>query len=139
DRTPGRSRRPTRRPPLGLERLEDRAVPDASGVLVGTTLTITGTPQPFERVTLALDPASNQLVLSNFGVETQRFDSAAVTDIDITAVALNAQITVADNVLQPATITGGPGVNVLQGGGGPTNFNAGPSENRLVGGPVDGN
>src|SRR4051812_12271007 len=90
--------------PLKVERLEDRTVPDASGALSGTTLNITGGAGGFDQLTLDLDPNTNQLVLSESGQERGRFASAAVTQININAVALNNNIQVLSGVSQPTTI-----------------------------------
>src|SRR4051812_35080206 len=96
------SRRPKPAHPhrcLDLEPLEDRTVPDASGVLAGSTLTITGGGGAFDRLNLALDRGANQLVLREFGQERGRFDNAAVTQIVINATALNNDIDIAPDVL----------------------------------------
>src|SRR5947208_14761365 len=96
-----RRSQPTRPPrPLRLEPLEDRTAPDASGVLAGTSLTITGGGGAFDRLTLTRDPAANQLVLREFGREVARFDNAAVAQIVINATALNNDIDIAANVWQ---------------------------------------
>src|SRR5579872_5782121 len=101
---------------LGLERLEDRTVLDASGALTGTTLTITGGGGGIDQLTLDRNTVTNQLVLTEFGKVVGTFDSAAVTQININATALNNNIQVTPAVLQAATINGGPGNNVLQAG-----------------------
>jgi len=120
---------------LRLEPLEDRTAPDASGVLAGGTLTVTGGGGAFDKLDLDFDPGANQLVLREFGREVARFDNAAVTQIVINATAFNNDIAIAPDVLQASTIRGGAGNNVLQAGAGSSMLVAGPGTNRLTGGP----
>jgi hypothetical protein len=103
---------PRPRRSLRLEPLEDRTAPDASGVLAGGTLTVTGGGGAFDKLDLDFDPGANQLVLREFGQEVARFDNAAVNQIVINATALNNDIAIAPDVLQASTIRGGAGNNV---------------------------
>src|SRR5580692_9826719 len=77
---------------LHLERLEDRTVLDASGVLSGSTLTITGGGGGIDQLTLDLNSTTNQLVLTEFGQVVGTFNNASVTQININATALNNNI-----------------------------------------------
>jgi uncharacterized protein GlcG (DUF336 family) len=131
-RRPGPTRKYRR---LRLEALENRTVPAASGVLSGTTLTITGGGGGFDELDLTLNASTNQLVLLEFNQIVGVFDNAAVQQITINATALNNDITIDQSVLQAATIQGGPDSNILQAGAGSTLLIAGPGTNRLMGGP----
>jgi uncharacterized protein GlcG (DUF336 family) len=122
-------------PPLMLEALEDRYLLDVSAVLAAGALTITGMPNAINRIDVTLDTATNQIVVLDFGVERGRFDSAAVNSITVNAAGQSNEVHIGSNVLQPAILQGGPGLNRLFAGGGPTNLIAGPGANRLVGGP----
>jgi uncharacterized protein GlcG (DUF336 family) len=123
-----------RRVRLGVEPLEDRTVPTAMGTLTAGTLTVTGTFAAYEQITLSRDPLSNEIVLSDGGVEQARFPSALISSITVQSRAGLSIVRVADDVLQPAILQGGPGTNHLFGGGGPTSVVAGPGVNRLRGG-----
>lgn len=136
---------------LEVERLEDRNLMDANGVLAAGTLTVmSAAPSPFERIGIFRDAAADQLVLTNFGNETARFASAAVANISIVATANDVQVRVDPSVFQPTTITASNGTilnlnsffnginanakNVLLGGGGPTTFVTSIGVTRAVGG-----
>jgi uncharacterized protein GlcG (DUF336 family) len=119
---------------LALERLENRCVPDATAVLSAGHLTVTGLPAAFDRITLSLDAASGQVVLSDNGTPTARFNSADVHSITVNSEAHLCVVRIDPQVLQPATINGGPGTNFLYAGGGPSTLVAGPKGNRLAGG-----
>jgi uncharacterized protein GlcG (DUF336 family) len=136
-RTARRSHPPRPQRPLRLEPLEDRTAPDASGVLAGGVLTVTGGGGAFDKINLDLDPNPNQLVLREFGREVARFDNGAVTQIVINGTAQNNDIEISSAVLQASTIRGGAGNNVLQAGAGSSNLVAGPGTNRLLGGLGD--
>ncbi len=118
-----------------LEELEDRCVPDATSVLSGGNLVITGQPVAFDRITLTLDSPSNEIILADNGVPTAQFNSADVASITVNAMAHLSIVRIDPQLLQPATINGGPGTNFLYAGGGPSTLVAGPGGSRLVGGP----
>jgi uncharacterized protein GlcG (DUF336 family) len=129
--------RPQQPAPLALERLESRVLLDASAVLAGGVLNVLGGPGN-DRINLRLDAAPAQLVLLDGGREVGRFASAAVTQVNIDAGSGNNVVRIANDVLQPATISGGPGVNVFYAGGGPTTLVGGDGANKLVAGPGQG-
>jgi uncharacterized protein GlcG (DUF336 family) len=120
-----------------LERLEDRCVPDATGVLNGTDLVVTGTPVPFDRITLSLDAANKQIVLSDNGTEVSRFSSDSVTGITVNTAARLSIVRIDPALTQPATVNGGAGTNFVFAGSAPSTLVAGPGGNRLAGGAGD--
>jgi uncharacterized protein GlcG (DUF336 family) len=137
-----RSHRSTRRkrspshteaPPLVVESLESRTLLDASASLTGGILSVLGGPDR-DPLDLTLDPATAQLVVRNAGTEVGRFASAAVNSITIDASAGAHNVRIAPEVLQPATIQGGPGKVILRAGGGPTTLIAGDGTSKLIGG-----
>jgi uncharacterized protein GlcG (DUF336 family) len=122
---------------LGVERLERRELLDATAVLAGGVLTVTGSPGAYDRLALALDPANNLIVLQEFGVVRAAFPSAAVHSIIVNAQAHNNLVRIDPSVAQPATVNGAPGVNFLRAGGGPTTLLGDTGVNRLEGGPAN--
>ena len=120
-------------PPLCVERLEPRTLLDASANLVGGILYVLGGPDR-DRIDLSLDAAHAQLVLKDAGNEVARFDSAQVRGVAIAAGGGSHNVAIAPDVLQPATIQGGPGKVVLQAGGGPATLIAGNGNDKLISG-----
>jgi uncharacterized protein GlcG (DUF336 family) len=127
------------------EELESRTVLDATAQLTGGLLAINLFGPNLNRVDVALDPASQQLVVLSNGLEISRVASAAVTSINVTGSPGNDVVRIADNVLQPTTVLGGAGNDVLVGGGGPTVLDGGVGNDKLyagtgpttlIGGPV---
>jgi uncharacterized protein GlcG (DUF336 family) len=118
-----------------VELLETRFVPSTVTLLPGGILSILGTPGP-ENISVTLDAANAQLVVSDFGQETARIASSAVTSIVLTGGGGgNEYLTIDQAVTQPATITGaGTGLDVLRAGGGPTILQGGSGTNKLIAG-----
>jgi len=132
--------RPNTQPaPLALERLEARNLLNASTVLAGGTLTVTGTGS--NSILVLLDTTHNQLVVSDGGQGIiGRFDNASVgtIDIELTAATGTNVARIATNVLQGAIINGmGSSANdIFYAGGGATTLTGGNGTNRLVAGPA---
>src|SRR5207249_1455117 len=121
--------------------------------LAAGTLSIIGEPGR-ENIVLSFDAPHAQIVVQDNGNAAGRFASASVTDISITGGSGTNNITIANNVTQSATILGGPGDDILRGGGGTTILNgaagndklyagaglttliAGPGNNQLFAGPA---
>src|SRR3954452_17014524 len=121
----------------GVERLESRNLLDATATLAGGLLTVTGGAGAYDRLALALDPATGQIVVRDFGVVQAAFPSAAVSAISVNLQAHNNRVVIDPSVAQPATINGADGVNKLQAGGGPTTLVGGAGVNRLEGGAAN--
>jgi uncharacterized protein GlcG (DUF336 family) len=129
----GRTPSPEQPLPLGFERLETRTLLDASASLAGGLLTVTGGMDK-DRIDLALDRTPNQLVVRDAGQEVARYDSATVTNIVIASGGSSHNVRIAQDVLQPATVQGGPGHIILWAGGGPATLMAGDGNDKLIGG-----
>ena len=119
---------------LSVERLEPRCLLAATATLAGALLTVTGTPDR-DNIHVSLDGATNQLVVRSFADVIGRFNNAAVATISISTGAGDDIVTIDKNVLQPATIDGGSGHNILTGGGGPTILVGGSGQDKLTAGP----
>jgi uncharacterized protein GlcG (DUF336 family) len=124
-----------RAPPLSVERLEPRTMLNASTSLVGGILYVTCGGNR-DRLDVALDTTTAQLIVSDSGTEVGRYASAQVSSLAIGAGAGTASVQVEQTVLQPALIQGGAGDMVLQAGGGPTTIEAGDGNVKLIGGPA---
>ena len=120
-----------RRP--SLEALESRVMPAATASLIGNVLTVVGTPDR-DNIHVSLDPGTNQLVVLSFADVIGRFNSPAVASIAISTGAGDDIVTIDNAVLQPATIDGGSGRNILKGGGGPTTLLGGSGPDKLIAG-----
>jgi uncharacterized protein GlcG (DUF336 family) len=119
---------------LEVEQLETRFVPSTVTLLPGGILSILGTPGP-ENITVTMDPTNAQIVISDSGQETARFASSVVTSIVLTGSGGGREYLAIDQaVTQPATITGGGGLDVLRAGGGPTILQGGNGTNKLIAG-----
>ncbi len=117
---------------LHLERLEARDVP-ATAALVGSVLSVVGDPGA-DRIEVYRD--GGQVVVRDGTVELGRFDSATVTAIGIDALDGNNKVVVDAAVDQPATIAGGAGRNVFDGGSTATTFLGGPGRDIFFGSPL---
>src|SRR4051812_25510883 len=122
---------------LRVEPLEPRHLLDATGVLAGGVLTITGNPVAYDNIRVSLDPATNLIVLRDNGNVAGTFANAAVGQIVINSQAHFNVVRVDSNVIQQATIQGGPGTNFLFAGGGVPPPGGGPRSTRRVGGPAN--
>ena len=116
-----------------MERLEPRALLDASATLVGGLLSVVAGPEK-EVLQLTLNTATAQLVVSDSGKQIGQFASASVNQITINTGNANDRVRIAGNVLQPATLQAGNGNVDFEAGGGPTTFNVGNGNDKLVGG-----
>src|SRR5262245_35028452 len=128
---------------LGIEELEPRNQPAVTATLAGGVLNVLGDADR-NSVSLILDPASNQLVVRNFLTEVARFDSPAVTSVNVNLGAGQDVLPVDRAVTQPVAgfgdadddiLKGGPGVTMLNGGAGNDKLVAGPGVTALDGGP----
>src|SRR5262245_20616109 len=95
-----------RRPALRCEPLEARTVPAATATVLGSTLTITGTPGN-DRIRVVNEGGSLRVLDGT--AELGLFPSAAVTAISIDAGGGNDSVIVANDVTQPATLVGDGG------------------------------
>lgn len=120
-------------PRLGVEALEPRNLPAITAGLAGGVLSIVGDAAR-DNISVTLDPGANQLVVRNFLAEAGRFASPAVASIVIDAGAGDDAVRVAREVVQPATVVGGAGRDILQGGSGATALLGGPDNDKLVAG-----
>jgi uncharacterized protein GlcG (DUF336 family) len=127
----GRSR------PLALEALESRNLPSVTASVAAGTLLVTASPRAIDSVSLTLDPAAGQIVVSDFGTVVGRFAAAGVTAINVNALGRHDVVRIDPALTQPATITGGTGSYLFFAGGGPTKLIGGGGENRLVGGSAN--
>ena len=119
--------------PLCMERLEPRALLDASATLLGGVLSVVAGPEK-EVLELTLNSATAQLLVSDSGKPIGQFASASVTQITVNTGNANDRVRIAGNVLQPATLQAGNGNVDFEAGGGPTKFNVGDGNDKLVGG-----
>jgi uncharacterized protein GlcG (DUF336 family) len=85
-------------------------------------------------LSLKRNSATNKLVLSEHGTPLAQFASGKVGNIVMTGSDGDDQLTIATNVLQPATLSGGAGNDVLRAGGGPTLLLGGEGDDKLIGG-----
>ena len=133
--------RPTTRQrpvPLCVEPLEDRNLMSVSAVLnAAGTLVVNGDVNAVNRIFLTLDAKTDQIVVSDGSVVRGTFNANQVAAITVNANGFNNYVTIADSVMQAATINGGPGNNYLVAGGGDTTLVSGTGTNRLVGGNGD--
>ncbi|MFN4258778.1 MAG: hypothetical protein ACK4RK_05740 [Gemmataceae bacterium] len=118
---------------LAVEQLESRTMLDASASLVGGVLSIMGGPGD-DRIHLNLDAMRRELVLLDGGREVGRFASDGVNQINIDAGDGFNVVRIANDVRQPATISGGVGTNIFYAGGGPTTLTGGTGNNKLIAG-----
>jgi uncharacterized protein GlcG (DUF336 family) len=122
------------RPGPSLEVLESRDLLSVTAVVNNNVLAITAGPERDE-VVVALDPSTNQLVVTNFQQQIATFDNASVNMIAIQAGDANNSIIIRDQVAQDALITVGNGKNVIQTGGGQTTVMTGDGGDKVVIGP----
>src|SRR5579884_1194577 len=132
--------RPWARP--DLEVLEDRRLPNATAVLAGGTLVITGDPT-FNDIQVTFNSGASTIVVTDYNQPVATFASAAVSAIrvDVSNAVFNV-VKIDPAISVPAVINGAPApglpapkVNFFQAGGGNTNLIGGPGVNRLTGGP----
>ena len=131
----GQPPEPVLPPPLEFERLEPRTLLNASATLADGILTVLGGLDR-DPINVLLDRGSNQLVVQDAGREVGRFASAAANQIAVVPGGGAHNVTIGQDVLQPAAVAGGPGKVILRAGGGPTTLTAGPGNAKLVGGPA---
>jgi uncharacterized protein GlcG (DUF336 family) len=131
---PRTSRQAAPEPPLAIERLESRTLLNASSSLTGGVLTILGSPGN-DRINLNFDPVHNSLIVLDGGRQVASFASPSVNQVVIDAGDGNNVVRVETDVLQPATLVGGSGNDVLFAGGGPSLLSGGGGNNKLVAGP----
>ncbi len=130
-RPPVSSKRVFRQAKLNVEILEQRQLPSTAS-LAGGILTITGNPVADDRILVSL--VGSNLVVQDVGVTLGQFPSASVTQINISTGNGQDRAQIAPQVLQPATIVGGTGKDILIAGGGPTTISGGGSGSTLSGG-----
>jgi uncharacterized protein GlcG (DUF336 family) len=118
------------RPTLGCEPLELRAVPATAALVLGT-LTVSGDADN-DRIRIVREGGSLRVLDGTDELGT--FASAAVTAITVNAGAGNDAVFVANEVVQPVTMNGGPGRNKLVAGGGPASLNGEGEDDLLIGG-----
>jgi uncharacterized protein GlcG (DUF336 family) len=123
-----------RRSLLDIEQLEVRTVMTATHALAGETLYITGGAGP-DRIELILDSAAAQLVVRDAETEVGRYDAAAVSQVEISAGGGEDRLTIAPEIVLPATLAGGAGDDVLWAGGGRSHLSGGGGSDRVQGGP----
>src|SRR5258708_2569357 len=100
-----------RRARLNFECLEAREVPSTVS-LSGGVLTVLGTPGD-DRILVSLNAATNQIVVQDSGRIIGQFASASVASITISTGAGTDRAQITPQVLQPATIIGGSGKDLL--------------------------
>jgi uncharacterized protein GlcG (DUF336 family) len=116
-----------------LEALEDRLSPNASAALVDGTLFVSG---DNGRNAIQVSADAGDLVVIDNGSVVNRVASSRVLQLAIVSGDGNTTVRVAADVMQPATIEGVAGQDVLMAGGGPTTLIAGTGPTKLVGGPA---
>ncbi|MBM3980387.1 MAG: heme-binding protein [Planctomycetes bacterium] len=119
----------SRRTPLEVEALEERAVP-ATAALAAGTLTVTGTPDN-DRVRVFTDGTTVRVLDGT--QEIGAFAAGGVTAIDVNGGAGNDTILIDPNLFQQATINGATGDNKLVAGGGLSTLLAGGGRDVLFG------
>jgi uncharacterized protein GlcG (DUF336 family) len=119
---------------LYVQRLEERAVPAVTTQIVGSTLLVSGDAGR-ERIVISQDSATNQLVVTDHGLEVGRFASASVQTIQVSVVGDENSVRVRPDVMQQTVLLGGDGKNLLQAGGGPSVQFGGSDNDKLIGGP----
>jgi uncharacterized protein GlcG (DUF336 family) len=118
------------RPALDCEPLELRAVPATAALALGT-LTITGDADN-DRIRIVGEGGSLRVLDGTDELGT--FVSSAVSSIVVNAGAGNDAVFVANEVLQPVTMNGGPGRDKLVAGGGAATLSGGGADDLLIGG-----
>src|SRR5438128_522743 len=120
---------------LEVQRLEERAVPAVTAAVFGSTLDVFGDAGR-DRIVISQNDATNQLVVADHGREVRRFNSAAISAITVDGGGgQNISVRVLPNVLQPTTLVGTSGKDLLQAGGGPSTQLGTGGNDKLIGGP----
>ena len=133
---------------LNLESLESRTNPAITATLNAGLLQITGSEQR-DVVQIRLDGLGDQILVQDAAKVVATFPTTLVTELLVQTLGGNDSIQIDPRMIQPATLDGGSGNNVLRGGGGlttliggsgidklfagtgPTTFDQGPSKNHL--------
>lgn len=108
----------------------------ATANLAGGVLTIVGGPGP-DRIQVLADAARSQLIVRDSGAEVTRVASNQVGEIVLRGGDGDDDLKIFHNVLQRATIEGGPGNDRLAAGGGPTLLLGGEGNDVMTGGRGD--
>jgi uncharacterized protein GlcG (DUF336 family) len=100
-------------------------------------LTVTTSNNSINILQVNLEVVPNILVVEDNGATVATYNNSDVTDITITAGSGLNDITIADSLLQNATIIGGAGTDILRAGGGPTTLIGNGQADRLISGTGD--
>jgi uncharacterized protein GlcG (DUF336 family) len=87
-----------------------------------------------ERIVISQDTATNQLVVTDRGLEVGRFSSASINPIQVAVVGGHNNVRVRPDVVQSTVLLGGAGNDLLQTGGGPSTLIGASGNDKLIGG-----
>ncbi len=116
-----------------MEALESRLNPAITTTLEAGLLQITGSAYR-DVVQVRLDDLGNQFLVQDATKVVATFPATMVTGLLVQTLGGNDSIQVDPKILQPATLDGGSGNNVLRAGGGPTTLVGGDGIDKLFGG-----
>lgn len=118
---------------LNLESLESRTNPAIIATLNAGLLQITGSEQR-DVVQIRLDGLGDQILVQDAAKVVATFPTTLVTELLVQTLGGNDSIQIDPRMIQPATLDGGSGNNVLRGGGGPTTLIGGSGIDKLFAG-----
>ncbi|MFO0935611.1 MAG: heme-binding protein [Gemmataceae bacterium] len=121
---------------LSFLELESREVMNATVALVAGTLTVTADPTGG---VIDIFKDGSDLVVRSSGSEVGRFQTSAVTALNVVGGPGNDVVRVANDITLPTQLNGSGGTNKLLGGGGATIIIGGTDTNLLVGGTATNN